>query len=313
MIAYIYDIVIVLILFLGIITGYKRGVIKTILSLLCMIIAFVTASFFSSPEMCSVIYDKYFHEPVSERVEYGVAEVRQQIRDKLNEQLKETAYEMIDKLPFGSEQLKAYVDESVNTEGISAIYEFLGIDIRTLLTNSEISGKIDMIADEYSVIAADAINKRLPLGIKVRSEDIRQIMTDVDAQEAMIYEVFGISSEGENEGAAVYIEKKIIRPMSLRVLGAVLWTVIFAVVNFLLHIAVQIILIIRKLKPVKVCDNVLGAVMGAVGGSVVISVFTVIIVMVVNVTGGMSFMNEDIFSETVLFGKIYEIFYRITG
>lgn len=312
--AYIYDIAVVLILLLGVVIGYKRGVIRTILSLMCLLISFTVASAVSSPEVCSSIYEKYMHETVAKYIDDGVSKARNQAKEKINEYLKESAYKLIDELPFGSEMMKEYVDETANTDGIAAIYEFLGIDIHTLLTNPEISGKISMIADEYSVTAADTINSRLPLGISVKTEDIRKIMTDTDAQEAFIYEIFGVSSEDSgNISASVYIENTVVRPILLRMIGTVIWTVIFSAVNFILHIAVQIILVIRKAAPVKMCDSVLGAALGAVAGMAVVSALTVVIVMVVSFTGGMSFMNEDIFSETILFGRIYGVVCGLTG
>ena len=63
----------------------------------------------------------------------------------------------------------------------------------------------------------------------------------------------------------------------------------------------------RKIEPIKACDSLLGALLGAVGGIAVTIVCTSIIVLLVNATGGMTYMNEDYFTDTIIFGKIYNM------
>lgn len=308
MVPYIYDMVLILILLIGIIRGYRRGVMRTVLSILCFVIAFSAASYFSSDTICSAVYDKYFSSYITEHIDEAVDQAKAQAVEEVNRQLKEAAYRFIEELPFGNDLLKKYSDKLMNTDGIAQIYEFLGIDVRTLLTNPEISGRINSIAEKYSYTAADAINSRLPFGITVEHEAVKEVMTDINAQEALIYEVFGIRSKyADSGGATVYIENKIVRPIFVRFIGIVIWAVVFSVVNLILHIAVKIILIVRNAGPVKMCDSFLGAVLGAAAGMAAIIACGALIVLAVKLTGGMTYMNEDIFGETILFGHVYNI------
>ena len=103
------------------------------------------------------------------------------------------------------------------------------------------------------------------------------------------------------------MEKKVIRPIFIRFIGIIIWAVVFAAVNAVLRIIISIIMIIAKAPPIKACDSALGAAAGCAAGIAVIIVCSTLIFLAVNFTGGMSFMNEDIFSKTMIFGRIYDI------
>lgn len=310
---YIYDIALIVIMLLSIGMGFKKGVLRTVLSLVCLIIAFSAASVMSSAEICSAVYDKYFHEYISEHIDSAVEQAKNQAKDKIKTELNDVIDSFIDENLGGSGFLKDYADniisrgEETASETIPELYAFLGIDVRTLLTNPEISGKIDTIAAEYSKAAADALSSRLPFGITVRSESVEEVMSDLDAREALVYELFGIKSEqSDTQGAADYLEKAVVRPIFLRFIGIVIWTAVFAVVNFVLRIVIRIILIVRKIEPIKACDSLLGGACGAAAGIAVIAACSVIIVLLIRFTGGLTYMNEDIFEQTILFKKVYD-------
>lgn len=308
MVPYIYDIALVLIIVISIVIGYRRGVMRTVLSLMCFVIAFSAASFMSKETVCSAVYDKYFSDSITEHIDEAVQQAKEQIVEEIDSNMQEAAHRVIEELPFGNDILKKYSDRLLNTRGITGVFEILGIDVRTLLTNPEISGKIDIAAEKYSYAAADAINSRLPFGITVKREDIKEVMTDLNAQEALIYEVFGIrSANSDTMGAAPYIEKRIVRPIFVRFIGIVIWTVVFSVVNSVLHIAVKIILIVRHVQPIKVCDSLLGGALGAVAGIAAVVACGAVIVLIVKLTGGITYMNEDIFEQTILFGRVYDM------
>ncbi len=311
---YVYDIVPVVIMLLCIGTGYKRGVLRTVLGLICMVIAFSIASVLSSPEICAGLYDKYLHDRISVYIQESVDEAKVKIKEQAMDEAQKAVDEFIDENFGGSELLKESAKDFLAggdefaAEAVPELYDFVGVDIRTLLTNPEISGKIETVAAKYSSVAAEEINRRLPLGITVKQSEVYQVLADVNASEALIYELFGIKSENsEAVGAADYIERRAVRPIFVRFIGIVIWAVVFSVVNFLLRIIVRVILIIRKIEPVKACDSLLGGALGAAAGLAVIAACCTLIVLLVNFTGGMTYMNEGIFEQTVYFKQIYDI------
>lgn len=313
MIPYIYDIAaaVILIAFIG--RGFKRGVLRTVLSLVCIIIAFSAAAACSSYPVTSKIYDDYFAETVQEHIGSAVNKVRDETTKKLKDEAEQSADRFIDDNLGGSEELKQLVRDYLSTDDeelrnqLSEAYSYLGIDISTLLTNPDFRAKIEEIASQYSGTVTDEINSRLPLGIKISKSSVEDIITDEKAHEAIIYDMFGISSDSSpTKGTADYIGNNLVRPAAIRMISAVVWAVVFTAVNIVLKIIVNIILIVRKIEPVKACDSILGGVLGAAVGAAVLAAAVILIVLIIRFTGGMTYLNEDIFSDTLFFGRLYE-------
>lgn len=314
MIQYVYDIgaAVILIAFIG--RGFKRGVLRTVLSLICMIIAFTAAAACSSYPVTSKIYDDHFSAVINEHIDSAVKDVRDEASKRIKGEAEQSADRFIDENLGGSEELKQLVrdylgtDDDVLRSQISEAFAFFQLDVNTLLTNQYFRDKIDSIASEYSGSVAEEINSRLPLGITVSENSVEEIFKDKDAHEAFIYELLGIKDkDSPTTGAADYLEKKIVRPTAIRMIGTIVWVIVFSVVSILLRIVVNIILIVRKIEPVKACDSLLGGVLGAAVGVMVIVASVILIVILVRLTGGMTYMNEDIFSETLFFGRLYDM------
>lgn len=314
MFPYIYDIVaaVILIAFIG--RGFKRGVLRTVLSLVCLVIAFSAAAALSSYPITSKIYDDYFAETVSEKIDTAVKDVRDETVNKLKDEAEKSADTFIDDNLGGSDELKQLVrdylstDDEVMREQFSKVFSLAGIDVNDLLTNETFRDKINSIAPQYSGLVTDRINDRLPVGVKVSESSVKDFLTDSSAHEAIVYDVFGIKSkDSQTEGTAKYIEKTLVRPAAIRMISAVIWAVVFTAVNIILRIIVNIVLIVRKIEPVKACDSILGGVLGAAVGAAVVAAAVILTVIIVRFTGGMAYFNEDIFSQTLFFGRLYDL------
>lgn len=314
MFPYIYDIVaaVILIAFIG--RGFKRGVLRTVLSLVCLVIAFSAAAALSSYPITSKIYDDYFAETVSEKIDTAVKDVRDETVNKLKDEAEKSADTFIDDNLGGSDELKQLVrdylstDDEVMREQFSKVFSLTGIDVNDLLTNETFRDKINSIASQYSGLVTDRINDRLPVGVKVSESSVKDFLTDSSAHEAIVYDVFGIKSkDSQTEGTAKYIEKTLVRPAAIRMISAVIWAVVFTAVNIILRIIVNIVLIVRKIEPVKACDSILGGVLGAAVGAAVVAAAVILTVIIVRFTGGMAYFNEDIFSQTLFFGRLYDL------
>ncbi|MCI7234126.1 MAG: hypothetical protein SOT68_11070 [Oscillospiraceae bacterium] len=314
MFPYIYDIVaaVILIAFIG--RGFKRGVLRTVLSLVCLVIAFSAAAALSSYPITSKIYDDYFAETVSEKIDTAVKDVRDETVNKLKDEAEKSADTFIDDNLGGSDELKQLVrdylstDDEVMREQFSKVFSLAGIDVNDLLTNETFRDKINSIASQYSGLVTDRINDRLPVGVKVSESSVKDFLTDSSAHEAIVYDVFGIKSkDSQTEGTAKYIEKTLVRPAAIRMISAVIWAVVFTAVNIILRIIVNIVLIVRKIEPVKACDSILGGVLGAAVGAAVVAAAVILTVIIVRFTGGMAYFNEDIFSQTLFFGRLYDL------
>lgn len=317
MAGYIYDAAAAAVIIFCACAGYRKGVLRTVLNTVCFIVAFAAASFFSSQSFTAPVYEKYFKERMAEALDIAVQNAKSRAAEELTGYAEDIADDIIDRTAGGNDLVKDIIHEyipqggEIIREGLAGLVNSGKIDLPTLLTNPVISGKIEEMAEKYSVIASEEINDRMPLGIRVEKEDISRIITDNNAWEAVIYEALGIgSSGGEDKGLSAYIESTVVRPIFLRFLSIILWAAVFSIVNFLLRIIVSVVLVIRRLEPVKACDSAAGAVLGAVFGIAAVTACCAVIILIVRFTGGMTYMNEDIFSETLIFGRIYDTISR---
>ncbi len=251
---------------------------------------------------------------VSEKIDTAVKDVRDETVNKLKDEAEKSADTFIDDNLGGSDELKQLVrdylstDDEVMREQFSKVFSLAGIDVNDLLTNETFRDKINSIASQYSGQVTDRINDRLPVGVKVSESSVRDFLTDSSAHEAIVYDVFGIKSkDSQTEGTAKYIEKTLVRPAAIRMISAVIWAVVFTAVNIILRIIVNIVLIVRKIEPVKACDSILGGVLGAAVGAAVVAAAVILTVIIVRFTGGMAYFNEDIFSQTLFFGRLYDL------
>ncbi|MDE6593377.1 MAG: CvpA family protein, partial [Oscillospiraceae bacterium] len=242
MISLVYDIVIVLIFIFCIWRGYKKGVLRTVLGLVCIVLSYLIASAVSSYPICSGIYEKYLRETVYERIDTSVQNAKEETAKKIKQQAEDAADDFIDKNFRGSPEAKDFADrifeegsrfieEAIPQVG-PEIYGFFDNHKETLLTNPEISGKIESVADFYSKKAAVEINERLPLGITVKEETLKDLITNGDAADAFMYELFGADTadaanaanteDGGRKGVAEYIERQAAAPVFIRLIGVIL-------------------------------------------------------------------------------------------
>lgn len=312
--AYIYDIALLLIMIVCIGLGYKRGVLRTILNCVCFVIAFAIASVLSSQSVTTYVYDKYLHDKVQQRIDTVVQDVKTKAQNEIRDKANELADEIIEESFGDNEFMKQFAGDIIDdggkliSESIPKLYNYLDIDLRTLLTNPQISDKIKAITEKYGDVIADELNSRMPLGIKVDKAYVRDMLSDENAVEAIFTELWGIRSENaEYNGIADYLEQIVVRPACIRFLGMIIWAVVFALCSLVLHLIVRAVLVVRKLQPIKACDSILGAVAGAATGAAVIAACCMLIVLAVRWTGGTEYMNEDIFSHTLVFGRIYDL------
>lgn len=274
--------------------------------------AFVAASTVSSYENCSRIYDKYVYKEVIKIVDNAVSDAKssaeEQLRKTIDEEIENISDNAFGETDLIKEGVHSILGEDFQTvkDIVPEIYSFFNVDIETILTNEIVSSKIRIIADKYSAVTTEEINRRLPLGLKIKEDAVKEIMTDSNAIEAVIYDVFGIGSSYHNtQTISEYIEQKLLRPTLLRIIGMVLWAVVFSAVSIVLKIVVRMILLIRKAPPIKAVDSLLGAVLGFVGGGCCVFVLTMAAVLIIRSTGGIDYINDELISQTVIFKPIY--------
>ncbi len=312
---YIYDGAVILILAAGMVSGYIRGAVKTVLAIAFTIISIGAASYFSSERYCEMIYDEYLHDRIVTSCKNAVDEAISAAKDDIKRRAKEGVGSFDD---HGNDTIRGIRDaigtfiEDHSTEiddTISAVAKAIDPDIGKIISNEEVSRYIDEAAEVYSYSAVDRINSRLPLGITIERNDIKEIAKDKTLIELFICDMLGL--DGKKTGyfdTVDYIERKMIRPTALSTLHGIIWIAVFTVLKILMSVVFAVITAIKKNLPIlNTADKLIGMALGAVGGAVLIGVCTFIISKVIFVTGGTEHINETVINSTIIYRYIYSI------
>ncbi|MGN0665102.1 MAG: hypothetical protein ACI4KF_01110 [Huintestinicola sp.] len=313
MIAYIYDISVAVILIVCIGVGYKRGLLRTVLYLLCFLISFAVASAVSSDAVVEPYYEKYFREKIVSAIDSSIEDAKERAEEKLKEAVKQEASEAlsgitgIDGLEIPPELIDdvfGKTEEFISDHPLDSAY-ISQIDFSSLLTNERISGKIKEAADICADAISEKLNNMLPLGISISPDSISDFLMEEDTLRALFTELLGDKTDADSEGIAEYMERIIVRPAVLRAMGIVVWAAVFAAANIFLRMIISVILLIRHISPIKAADEVLGGLLGAAEGAVIIAICTAVVAVIIAVTGGVEWMNEELITQTFVFRHIY--------
>ncbi|MBP0954382.1 MAG: CvpA family protein [Oscillospiraceae bacterium] len=320
--SYVFDIIILVILLYGIISGARRGFLAAVLRFVCMLLAVTAASVISTDAVCGDIYDEYLHEKVAQVISTSMDNAKQQAVDRLRTAVSDTVGSTAgsivgesagENISHGIKDFASKYEEQIG-DFVLGVGDFLGITVRDVLTDERVSAKLDTTADMYSQEVAQGINGRLPFGIEVSPEKIHEIISDKKLIEVLLTEILDQEQTKTRTGyedTAEYIEQSLVRPAAIRALRTVVWAAAFVIVSAVLNLIVRIVLlIVRRLKAVNLTDRVLGALLGTLGSSVAVFAIVFVCVMVFRFLGDFDYLNEDIISGTIVFKHI---FYLING
>ncbi|MBQ5316544.1 MAG: hypothetical protein J6I96_03215 [Oscillospiraceae bacterium] len=301
--------------------GAKRGLIRTVIGVVFTAAAFIGAAYLSSDSICGQVYDRYIKERTMAVIDEAMDTAQKRVKDTIAEKAKEGFGSITDEyLDEGtSDGMKGLFSDFIDNHRkeidstISGIANRLGIDVGEVLKIDEVDRRINEAAELYSETAAERINAQMPFGLAVEPLQIKQIITDKQLLELFADEVIGLSTEESGfEDTADYIEEQIMRPMILKAVHIVLWIGAFLLIKLVLSLVTALISAIINSSPViEGTDALLGCLLGIIGG-LALSVFLAAAVSaVINLTGGMTYVNEDIISNTYIFGFLYDLVGRV--
>ena len=322
MIPYIYDGIIIIVIAVSALTGAKRGLLRSLIGLVFTAAAFIGAAVITNSDICDTVYEKYLRDDtmviITDAMENAKTEVRDKVAEKTKQAIDDAVSRHITPVDGGAFQkiVTEFIDEHredidrIVSSAANAASDMLGIDIGTILNDSVVSRHIDEAAKLYSSTAAAEINKDMPLGITVKPEQIEEIITDKKLLELFIDEVVGLDTTKTGfASTAEYIEERILRPVILRTMHTLLWIVSFIAIKLILGLIMNIILLIKEVPAVDALDSALGFVTGIAGGAALTVFIVLAAAALIHLTGGMTYINDDIIGKT----HIFRILYDITG
>lgn len=266
----ILDIIAAVIIICGVINGTRKGFLRTVLTLAVYLLAVIGAAVVSDA-LSVQVYDQYCREAVISAAETTIINTEDELKNALSEA----------------------VGDEISAEAEKITAEFSGQD----LTDPEKSDKLNSVLESVF----DSFRYELDDSMPVKVSD------DMEYDD-MKTDLFRFITEGDTRAAAEYIEETTVRSIVIRVIDYVLWIVSFTVISIVGKGIVRAVLAVRKIELVKSTDMILGGVLGLLKSLLLLSALTIIVKLIIDITGGIGALSEEAVQNTIFFKFIYNIF-----
>lgn len=261
------DIISILLIIIITFAGYKKGILRMVISLVGFFAAAVLAGFVSN-----VTYEYvYFHIVQPSVMEYIESEA-----DKLSEEYSQE--KLLEKL------------------GLSAVDETQTDEFEQHLTDDEFSGKLNSIFKEYCGRITESLNGVIPDEI-LESADEYLEKNSFDKQEVL---------NDSKASAVTIIEAEIIRPVMLKTVKNVIFFITFIVVCIVFSILSRLAGIIRRIELIKTPDSFLGGILGFIYSILTIMALSLLCSIFIKLTANENtVLNTGVIEETFFFKYAY--------
>lgn len=261
------DIISILLIIIITFSGYKKGILRMIISLVGFFAAAAISGFVSN-----VTYEYvYFHIVQPSVMEYIESEA-----DKLSEEYSQE--KLLEKL------------------GLSAVNEAESNDTDLYLTDDEFSGKLNSIFKEYCGRITESLSGVIPDEI-LESADEYLEKNSFDKHEVL---------NDSKASAVTIIEAEIIRPVMLKTVKNVIFFITFIIVCIIFSILSRLAGIIRRIELIKTPDSFLGGILGFIYSILTIMALSLLCSIFIKLTANENtVLNTGVIEETFFFKYAY--------
>lgn len=267
------DIITILLIIIITFSGYKKGILRMVISLIGFFASAALAVFVSN-----VTYEYvYFHIVQPSVMEYIETEA-----DKLSEEYSQE--KLLEK--FG-----VTITDSENFSDIEA----------SDLTNEEISGKLNNIFKEYCSRITESLRGVVPEEI-LESADEYLEKNKIDKETALNY------PDGIKNSATTLIESEIVRPVMLRTVKNVIFFATFTIVCIIFSILLRIAKLFRQIELIKKPDSFFGGILGFIYSVLTIMAISLLCSIFIKLTANEnSVLNTNVIEKTYIFKYAYSL------
>ena len=270
---HILDIITVLLIIIITYSGYKKGILRMVISL---------ASFFFSAAIASFVSNVTYEYVYFNIVQPSVMEYIEAEADKLSEEYSQE--KLLEK--FG-----VTLPDSEDVPDIEM----------PDLTNEEISGKLNSIFKEYCGRITGSLNGVIPEEI-LESADKYLEKNKINKEKALE------APENIKDSAVTLIEAEIVRPVMLRTVKNVIFFAAFAVIGIIFLMLLRAVRVIRRIDAIKKPDSFFGGVLGAIYSILTITAISLLCSIFIKLTAnGNSVLNTDVIEKTYIFKHAYSM------
>lgn len=278
--SYAFDIAAAAVIVICVIVGSHRGAVKMIIALIGYIAAFAAAVFVSNAAD-DYVYDSFVKPVVISAMETKASELSETYLapENLVEMLSENGVE------FDKDQL----DTLINGD---KVYE-------NLLTDEKFRDTLNNIFINYCSLITDAFSGVLPDEVISEAEDY---LNETNMENSKKLELLTV----ERQSITEIIESEIVRPLMMKTVNVVLFTVTLAVTIIIFSIISKAAGLIRKIPVLRSADSFLGGLMGFFQSLLIIALICFGVSVFIKLTSGANeYINTDVISETLVFKWLY--------
>ncbi|MBQ5317925.1 MAG: CvpA family protein [Oscillospiraceae bacterium] len=285
---YALDLVIVVLIIGCAVAGSRKGAVRMLITIAGYIVA-VAAAIFVSNVASEYVYEEYIKSAVISALESKSDSLKEEYlsSDKLNEILKENGIVLTD------EQLSAITED--NSQEIE------------LPDNDVIRESLNKMFTDYCEALTDTLSGIVPEEILEEAENyLEKNNLETDNMITLITQ--------KKESVISLIEKEIIKPVMLKTVHFVLFSVTFAVIMIIVSIISYAAKIVRKIPVVNSADSFLGTMLGLVQGLLYTGVLNVGVSMFIKFTSDANkYLNTAEIAESYVFRFLYNVTFYVVA
>lgn len=256
--ALIYDLAVVVVLLLFFIFGIKRGFIKSVISLICFVLAIVI-SIFASSKLAQPIYEMCFKEKVTSFIAENIdkIDVSGVVNNYLLKNVGITADDKTVKSIIGTEgDIKNNIESYAKAKGVSLDPMSISQNVDSFLKSDELKG---------------AIETALPSSLA------SAVFEAAESSAETVSKVLQACVNPNQEQAAEMIEEDFVNEMLILLVKYALFLILFTVLSFIFKLIIAATGIVNKIPVASGVNRALGGALGILKGGVALVIIAVII------------------------------------
>ena len=280
-----FDILVVVILAITAIIGYKKGFIKYILGTLGTV-AVIVVAFLLTDTFADEVYESFVQPSVTEFIAEKIEKVS--VAEVLKDDMAELGYDI--EIPEDK------LNEMLKSEG----------DI-----SKEISKETESKTDDANELEKELnifFEKRFPSSLNsfFKELDFDSIGKKAEYNKDTSYDTVRALANGDTELGAMYLEKSLVRPFAMAVVNIVLFIILYILLAIVLKIILTVTGVLDYIPVANGINKILGAAAGVLKGLLYIALITFIMGLIIETTGDSIIkIDREIIEKTILFKYIF--------
>lgn len=287
-ISIVIDVIVLVLLVLFSVIGYKKGFLKYFFGGLGTIFVIV-AAYFSTGIIAPVVYDHYLQPRVVDHIDEKIKDTS--VEDIVSEKLRESGYN----LNLSESQINSLLrsDGDISAELSNAVHSAGNGNISTASIEQNMN----------SFFENEFVGK---LGKLFSDFDVTKLTSALGYNKNMAYDTARAMAGGNTKLGAQYLEKNLVRPYAMAVVKIVVFILLCIILTIVVRLIIKATSIMDHVPVANGINKVLGLLLGAAKALVFLAIFAYVSEIIIDATGdSLNKLNTAIIDKTYLFKYVY--------